>query len=81
MFGSNKGKVKTILTITDMECSMCEAHINEAQRKALCVNSVKSSARKKETVILSDEEIPCEKIRKVIEETGYTLTDITSIKQ
>jgi copper chaperone CopZ len=81
MFGSNKGKVKTTLTITDMECSMCEAHINEALRKALGVNSVKSSAREKETVILSDEEIPYEKIRKVIEETGYTLTGITSIKQ
>ena len=81
MFGFSKGKIKTTLTITDMQCSMCEAHINDAVRKAFKVNSVKSSAGKHETVIWSDEELPEEQIRAVIKETGYTLTSITSNKQ
>ena len=80
MFGFAKGKVKTTLTITDMQCSMCEAHINEAVRKAFTVNSVKSSARKHETVIWSDEPIPDEQIRAVIKATGYTLTNIISMQ-
>ena len=81
MFGFSKGKIKTTLTITDMQCSMCEVHINDAVRKAFKVNSVKSSAGKHETVIWSDEELPEEQIRAVIKETGYTLTSITSNKQ
>lgn len=74
--------VKTVLTITDMACSMCEAHVNDAIRKAFgasCgVKKVKSSHRKNRTEILSDAPIPEEEIRKVIGETGYTLTEIES---
>lgn len=59
---------------------MCEARINDALRKGLGVNDVKSSARKHESVIWSDTELQEDMIRKVIEETGYTLIEITSIK-
>ena len=79
MFGLSRGKVKTVLEITDMECSMCEARINEALRKALDVRSVRSSSRKHETVIWSDRPLPEDRIRETIKETGYTLKRITSI--
>lgn len=79
MFGLAKGRVKTTLEITDMQCSMCEAHINEAVRRAFDVKKVKSSSKKHETVIWSDEPLPENRIREVIKETGYTLIKITSI--
>lgn len=78
MFGFSEGKVKTVLTITDMHCSMCEATVNDAIRSRFDVKKVKSSAKKSETVIWSDEPLPEEELRAVIKETGYTLTDITS---
>ena len=78
MFFGNKGNdITTVLTITDMECSMCESHINEAIRKAFKVKKVKSSHRKNETLIVSEEPLDDDEIRRVIGETGYTLTDIT----
>ena len=76
MFGLSAGKVKTTLKISDLHCSMCEATMNEAIRGALKVNKVKSSHKKGETVIWSDEQLPEDKLRKVVADTGYTLTDI-----
>ena len=81
MFGRPEGKVKTTLKITDMYCSMCEAHINDALRRALGVKKVRSSHSKGETIIWSDEPLPENVLRKVIADTGYTLTDITTEAQ
>lgn len=78
MFGFSEGKVKTVLTITDLHCSMCEATVNEAIRNKFDVKKVKSSAKKKETIIWSDEPLPEDELRAVIAETGYTLTDIAT---
>lgn len=78
MFGFSEGKVKTVLTITDMHCSMCEATLNKAIRDKFDVKKVKSSAKKKETVIWSEEPLPEDELRAVIAETGYTLTDIAA---
>ena len=39
----------------------------------------KGKIKTTQTVIMSDEKIPEDKIRKVIEDIGYTLTAITSI--
>ena len=52
--------------------------MNEAIRGALKVNKVKSSHKKGETVIWSDELLPEDELRKVVAETGYTLTDIVT---
>lgn len=72
--------VKTVLTITDMACSMCEAHVNDSIRKAFGneygVKKVKSSHKKNRTEIVSEKPLPDDEIKKVIGETGYTLTDI-----
>ena len=59
-------------------CSMCEAHINEAIRKAVTVKKVKSSHKKGESVIISDEAIDEQSIRKAIGDTGYELTGFSA---
>ena len=74
-FSADKG-VQTILEIPDMECSMCENHINEAIRREFQVRKVKSSHKKGETLIVSDEPLDEAKIRQVIADTGYTLKSV-----
>ena len=64
--------VKTVLGIEGMACSMCEAHINDAIRKAFPVKKVTSSHTKKESVILSETPIDPEALRAAIDATGYT---------
>ena len=68
--------MKTILRINGMMCGMCESHINDAIRKNFSVKKVKSSKRKNQTVIVSDEVLDEEKIRQIIKETGYELVGI-----
>jgi len=70
--------IKTVVGIDGMMCGMCEAHINEAVRKAFQVKKVSSSHRKGETVILSEEAPDPEKLRDVIAQTGYTPRGISS---
>ena len=42
--------VKITLDIDGMACGMCEAHINDAVRKAFAVKKVSSSYTKKKTL-------------------------------
>ena len=65
--------VKTILKIEGMMCGMCESHINAAIRKHFDVKKVKSSHKKGQTVVVSYEKIDLKVLKKVIDETGYTL--------
>ena len=69
---------KTLLKIDGMMCSMCEAHMNEAIRKAFNVKKVTSSHSKKETEILSEAPLDEEKIKSTVAATGYTLLSIAS---
>ena len=70
--------VKTTLHISDMACSMCEAHINEAVRNAFEVKKVSSSHTKNKSEILSNQPLDENKLRDLIQSTGYTLTGIES---
>lgn len=63
--------IKTIVKIDGMMCGMCEAHMNDAIRAAFAVKKVNSSHHKGETVILSAEHLNEEKLREVVEKTGY----------
>lgn len=65
--------VKIILKIEGMMCGMCESHINAAIRKHFDVKKVKSSHKKGQTVVVSYEKIDLKALKKVIDETGYTL--------
>ena len=69
---------KTTLTIDGMMCSMCEAHINDAVRKAFPVRKVSSSAAKKQTEILSEEPLDEAALHAVIDPTGYRLLAVKS---
>ena len=64
---------KTILKIEGMLCGMCESHINAAIRKHFDVKKVKSSHKKGQIVVVSYEKIDLKALKKVIDETGYTL--------
>ena len=69
--------IEITLKIEGMMCGMCESHVNAAVRNAFDVKKVSSSHSDKETVIISDDDIPDEKIKEVIAETGYELKEIT----
>lgn len=69
--------VKITINIEGMMCQMCEAHTNDAIRKAFKVKKVTSSAKTNETVIISDNDISDEAINKALEETGYSILGIT----
>lgn len=64
------------IKVDGMMCGMCESHINDAVRIAFAVKKVTSSHSKGETVILTEEDIEEENIKKVINDTGYTVTGI-----
>ncbi|SDB55723.1 Copper chaperone CopZ [Pseudobutyrivibrio sp. YE44] len=70
---------KTILKIEGMMCGMCEAHVNDAIRKALPdAKKVTSSHTKGESSFIS-EQIPDEnKLVAAIGETGYSVQSISS---
>lgn len=67
---------KITMRIEGMQCGMCETHVNDAVRRAFPVKKVTSSHSKGETVILSKEEINQEKLRKIIDATGYRVLSI-----
>lgn len=67
---------KITARIDGMMCGMCEAHVNDAVRKAFTVKKVSSSHGKGETVILTEDDIPEEKLGAAVEATGYRLLSV-----
>ena len=72
-----KKMYKTVLGIDGMACGMCEAHINDTVRKSFNVKKVTSSHSKGRTEIVSADVLDEKKLRKAIDETGYTVTSYT----
>lgn len=70
--------IQTTVKVSGMACSMCEAHINDAIRAALPVEKVTSSHSRGETVIVSNEPLDEEKLRGIINATGYTAGEIST---
>lgn len=70
--------VKITVGIEGMACGMCEAHINEAVRNAFRVKKVTSSHTKKQTVILAEQDIPEEELKKVVAKAGYEAISVNS---
>lgn len=70
--------IKTTLKIDGMMCGMCESHINDAIRNSFDVKKVNSSHTKGETVIVSKEALDEDKIKSIIDKTGYELKSISS---
>ena len=70
--------VKITVGIGGMQCGMCEAHVNDAVRRAFPVKKVSSSHTKGQTVILSEQPIGEQALRDVIGQTGYEVTSFSS---
>ena len=70
--------IQTTIGIEGMACEMCEAHINEVIRRNFPVKSAKADRRKHRCVVVSESELDQDLLRKVIAETGYELTSVTS---
>ena len=67
---------KITVKIDGMMCGMCESHVNDEVRKNFKVSKVTSSHKTGECVILTEEEIGEEQLKKAIEETGYKVLSI-----
>ncbi|MBR6382146.1 MAG: heavy-metal-associated domain-containing protein [Lachnospiraceae bacterium] len=70
---------QTTMKIDGMMCGMCEAHMNDAIRKAVPgASKVKSSHTKGESTFLSETAPDEAALRKAIEETGYVPVSVTT---
>ena len=71
--------IKTTLTIEGMTCSMCEAHVADAIRKAVPnAKKVKASRVKKEASFLTQEPVDAESLTAAINHTGYDCLSVES---
>lgn len=68
--------IKITLGVEGMVCGMCETHVNDALRRAFPLRKVKSSRKKKETIMMVEEDIEDAKIEAAMQATGYQLTSI-----
>ena len=69
--------VKTTVKIDGMVCSMCEAHICEAIRKAVpSARKVTASRSKREASFLTEDAVDAEMLKASIAATGYTCLDV-----
>ena len=68
--------IQYTIAVEGMACSMCEAHINDAVRKAFPVKKVTSSRSKKETAVLTETELDEDALRAAISATGYEVGEI-----
>ena len=69
--------IRITVKVDGMMCGMCEAHINDAVRKALPVRKVTSNHKKKETVILTEQDISDSSIEAAVTQSGYTFLGAT----
>lgn len=68
------------MKVEGMHCGMCEAHVNDAVRKAApAAKKVASSAPKGETTYISEADCS-EAVKAAIEDLGYHVGEVT-VKQ
>lgn len=67
---------KYTVEVRVMMCGMCEAHVNDAVRKAFPVKKVSSSRGKKQTVVISERELDTSALSDAIRKTGYKVGEI-----
>lgn len=71
--------VKITAKVEGMMCGMCEAHVNDAVRKAFpSIQSVKSSHSKHVTEIISEQELDEAAVAEAIQATGYDVKGVTT---
>ena len=72
-----KTMVKVTVNVEGMMCGHCEAHVNEAIRKAFGAEDVVSSHESNTTVFTAPEKVDEDKVRQTIKDAGYEVTGIT----
>lgn len=72
--------IRITVKVDGMMCGMCEAHVNDAVRRSLPVKKVTSDHKKKETVILTEQDIEDCHIEAVIGDSGYTFLGATHME-
>ena len=70
--------LKITIQVDGMMCGMCEAHVNDAVRKAFPVKKVTSSHNKGQTVILAENHIDEDALRAAISATGYEVKSVST---
>ena len=69
--------IKITIEIEGMKCPRCEAHTTDALTSAFNPKSVKASHKENKAEILTETDIPDEKLLEALAKTGYTVGDIT----
>lgn len=69
--------LKITVKVGGMMCGMCEAHVNDAVRKAFPVKKVTSSHNRGEAVILTENDIDETALRSAIGATGYEVKGVS----
>ena len=67
---------KYTVAVKGMMCSMCEAHSNDAIRKAFSVKKVTSDHNKNQVVIITEEDITNEQLEAVYKNLGYEMGSV-----
>ena len=78
LISNKRGQImnKYIVEVNGMKCGMCEAHVNDAVRKAFKVKKVNSSKDKWKTEIIAENDITLDDIKNVIQAEGYKVGEI-----
>ncbi|MEY8468187.1 heavy-metal-associated domain-containing protein [Faecalibaculum rodentium] len=67
---------KITVKIEGMICPMCESHICDAIRKSFLVRKVTASRKAGEAVILADEPVSHEALKRAVDSTGYRVLQV-----
>ena len=70
--------IKTTVKISGMACGMWEAHVCDVIRRSFKVKKVTASHLKKEVVIITENALSEEEIKKTLDPTGYRVLFVSS---
>ena len=68
----NGNRVKVVISIEGMTCSLCVTSINQALRHTTGVISAKTSLATKQAEVIIPQDFSTQKLLAAIEQTGYT---------
>lgn len=70
--------IETTVKIRGMVCGMCESHINDVLRRSFPVKKVSASRTREQAVLLSQEPLDPEALRRCILQTGYEPGEVSA---
>ena len=62
------------LYVDGMMCMRCVAHVEKALKAVEGVSEVSVSLEEKKAVVTLSQDVPCEVLKKAVEDDGYTVT-------